>query len=110
MPSQLPSTDGAAVIAGAHIAPMQVEFKGRNMLDMTPDELRRIRGDRISVVFQDPMTSLNPVLSIDRQMTDIQYRDNLSKSAKIARAARMLTRLPSGNSFFPTSSLRQANS
>jgi oligopeptide/dipeptide ABC transporter ATP-binding protein len=79
--------DNARIQSGA------VEFKGRNMLDMTPDELRRIRGDRISVVFQDPMTSLNPVLSIDRQMTDIQYRDNLSKSKKIARAARMLTRV-----------------
>jgi oligopeptide/dipeptide ABC transporter ATP-binding protein len=77
----------------ARIQSGAVEFKGRNMLDMTRDELRRIRGDRISVVFQDPMTSLNPVLSIGRQMTDIQYRDNLSKSEKTARAARMLSRV-----------------
>ena len=70
-----------------------VEFKGRNMLDMSPDELRKIRGDRISVVFQDPMTSLNPVLSIGRQMLDIQYRNHTSRSEKMARSARMLTRV-----------------
>ncbi len=77
----------------AHIQSGSVKFKGRNMLTMTQDELRRIRGDRISVVFQDPMTSLNPVLSVGRQMTDIQYRDSLSKAEKTARAARMLTRV-----------------
>ncbi|WP_373498034.1 ABC transporter ATP-binding protein [Desulfococcus sp.] len=70
-----------------------IEFKGRDILKMTPDELRRIRGDRISVVFQDPMTSLNPVLSIGRQMIDIQYRDSLGKADKRDRAARMLTRV-----------------
>ena len=70
-----------------------VEFKGRNMLEMSQDELRKIRGDRISVVFQDPMTSLNPVLSIGRQMLDIQYRHNSSRSEKMARSARMLTRV-----------------
>ena len=77
----------------AHIESGAVAFKGRNMLDMTQDELRKIRGDRISVVFQDPMTSLNPVLSIGRQMRDIQYRDNTSRSEKMARSARMLTRV-----------------
>jgi peptide/nickel transport system ATP-binding protein len=70
-----------------------VEFKGRDMLRMSQDELRKIRGDRISVVFQDPMTSLNPVLSIGRQMLDIQYRNQLSRSEKMARSARMLTRV-----------------
>ena len=79
--------DNARVDSGA------IEFKGRDILQMSPDELRRIRGDRISVVFQDPMTSLNPVLSIGRQMTDIQYRDTIAKADKQARAARMLTRV-----------------
>ncbi len=70
-----------------------INFEGKDILKMTPDQLRMIRGNRISVVFQDPMTSLNPVLSIDRQITDIQYRENLSKTEKRQRAARMLTRV-----------------
>jgi len=70
-----------------------IDFEGKDILKMTPDQLRMMRGNRISVVFQDPMTSLNPVLSIGRQITDIQYRENLSKTEKRQRAARMLTRV-----------------
>ena len=70
-----------------------IDFEGRDILKMTPDQLRMMRGNRISVVFQDPMTSLNPVLSIGRQMTDIQYRENLSKTERHQRAARMLSRV-----------------
>ncbi len=70
-----------------------IDFEGKDILKMTPDQLRMMRGNRISVVFQDPMTSLNPVLSIGRQITDIQYRENLSKTEKRRRAVRMLTRV-----------------
>lgn len=70
-----------------------IEFEGNDILQMSPDQLRSVRGNRISVVFQDPMTSLNPVLSIRRQMSDIQYRDNLTKAETHNRAARMLTRV-----------------
>jgi oligopeptide/dipeptide ABC transporter ATP-binding protein len=77
----------------AHIVSGVIDFEGQDILKMTQDQLRAVRGNRISVVFQDPMTSLNPVLSIERQMTDIQYRDNLNKSEKIARAVRMLNRV-----------------
>ena len=45
----------------------------------------------MSVVFQDPMSTLNPVLSIGRQMTDIQYRDNKSRAEKNRRSIEMLT-------------------
>lgn len=45
------------------------------------------------MVFQDPMTSLNPVMTIGRQMTDIQYRDDLSTQEKLARAIRLLDRV-----------------
>jgi oligopeptide/dipeptide ABC transporter ATP-binding protein len=45
------------------------------------------------MVFQDPMTSLNPVLSIDTQMTDIQYRANIGMEEKRARAVEMLARV-----------------
>ena len=52
-----------------------VEFEGSNLLDLNDEEIRAMRGTKISVVFQDPMTSLNPVLSIQQQMMHIQYRD-----------------------------------
>jgi oligopeptide/dipeptide ABC transporter ATP-binding protein len=55
--------------------------------------MRKLRGDRISVVFQDPMTALNPVLTIGRQMMDIQYRRNGRQAAKRARAVEMLRRV-----------------
>jgi oligopeptide/dipeptide ABC transporter ATP-binding protein len=77
----------------AHILCGIIDFEGKDILKMTPDQLRMMRGNRISVVFQDPMTSLNPVLSIGRQITDIQYRENLSKTEKRQRASRMLTRV-----------------
>ena len=68
-------------------------FRANDLLGLEPDAMRALRGDEISMVFQDPMTSLNPVMSIGRQMTDIQYRDNRSKTDKLARAASMLERV-----------------
>ena len=49
----------------------QVRFQGRNLLDLKGEEMRRIRGKDISMVFQEPMTSLNPVLTIGRQLSEI---------------------------------------
>ena len=77
----------------AEIQSGTIHFENRDILKMTADELRAVRGNRISVVFQDPMTSLNPVLSVGRQMIDIQYRDKLNKTEKKARAAGMLNRV-----------------
>ena len=68
----------------------QVRFDGRDLLALDGRALRALRGRRIAMVFQDPMTSLNPVLSIGRQMVDIQYRDPGSAAAKRARAADLL--------------------
>ena len=68
-------------------------FKGNDLLRLDPEAMRALRGDEISMVFQDPMTSLNPVLTIGRQMTDIQHRDNSTKTEKLTRAARMLERV-----------------
>ncbi|MDB5897136.1 MAG: Peptide/nickel transport system ATP-binding protein, partial [Ramlibacter sp.] len=48
----------------------QVLFKGQDLLQLPPQERRRLRGDRISMIFQDPMATLNPVLRIDTQMTE----------------------------------------
>ena len=68
-------------------------FRDKDLLELSPEAMRALRGDQISMVFQDPMTSLNPVMTIGRQMTDIQYRDDRSASAKIARAVSMLGRV-----------------
>ena len=67
-----------------------VVFKGRNVLEMSRRELRSVRGQEISMVFQDPMTALNPVVSIGTQMTDILYRLDMSSADKRKLAADML--------------------
>ncbi len=48
----------------------EVIFNGMDLLQLSPDEMRRIRGKEIAMVFQEPMTSLNPVLTIERQLTE----------------------------------------
>jgi len=48
----------------------EVMFQGRDLLKVSEDEIRRVRGKDIAMIFQDPMTSLNPVLTICRQLTE----------------------------------------
>src|SRR5437870_6376356 len=47
----------------------EVLFDGEDLMQLDEDELRKIRGNRIAMVFQEPMTSLNPVLTIGKQLT-----------------------------------------
>src|SRR5256885_13216311 len=54
----------------ARIVGGEVRFQGRDVLAMNAEELRTLRGDGIAMVFQDPMTSLNPVLRIARQLVE----------------------------------------
>src|SRR6201987_5900238 len=49
----------------------EIRFKGRNLLTLPWDEMRAIRGRDISMVFQEPMTSLNPVFTIGMQVTEV---------------------------------------
>ena len=60
--------------ANAVIESGEVLFDGRDMLRLGPAELERYRGEKMSIVFQDPMTSQIPVMTYSRQMTDIQHR------------------------------------
>lgn len=62
----------------------EVWFEGRDLLKLPPKELRKIRGNQIAMVFQDPMTSLNPVLTIGRQITEV-LTQHLGMSATQAR-------------------------
>ena len=48
----------------------RILFKGRNLVGLTEEELRKLRGSRIAMIFQDPMMTLNPVLRIDTQMIE----------------------------------------
>jgi oligopeptide/dipeptide ABC transporter ATP-binding protein len=48
----------------------EILFKGRDLLRLTEEEMRRVRGREIAMIFQEPMTSLNPVLTIGRQLTE----------------------------------------
>ena len=45
----------------------EVLFRGRNLLELSEEEMRKVRGREIAMIFQEPMTSLNPVLSIGRK-------------------------------------------
>ncbi|MFW5933184.1 MAG: ABC transporter ATP-binding protein [Actinomycetota bacterium] len=54
-----------------HVAAGQVLFEGRDLLTLSNDEMRRVRGQNIAMIFQDPMTSLNPVLTVGRQIAEM---------------------------------------
>jgi oligopeptide transport system ATP-binding protein len=69
----------------------EVLFEGRNLLKLGPEEIRKIRGNDISMVFQDPMTSLNPVLSIAQQLTEpLILHKGMDMAAAERRAIEMM--------------------
>ena len=70
-----------------------IEFEKQDLLKLSLDKMRNISGTKLSIIFQDPMSTLNPVLSIGRQMIDIQYRDKISKKRKKQRSIDMLTKV-----------------
>lgn len=73
-------------IVGGHI-----RFQGEDLARKTPEQMRHLRGSEIAMIFQDPMTALNPVLSIGRQMSEILIRhQRLSKKAAKKKAVAML--------------------
>ncbi len=80
-------SENAEITSGA------MHLGGRDLASASEADMRTVRGRDISVVFQDPMTGLNPVLTIGRQMTDIQHREPISRAEKRARAVDMLGRV-----------------
>ncbi len=69
----------------------QIFFEGQDLMKMSPSELRKIRGNRISMIFQEPMTSLNPIYTIGRQIMEVYREHNgLSKREARERAKEML--------------------
>jgi peptide/nickel transport system ATP-binding protein len=68
-----------------------IRFEGRELLDLPEAAMRRIRGNEIAMIFQEPMTSLNPVLTVGRQITEtLRLHQGLSARAAEARAAEAL--------------------
>jgi peptide/nickel transport system ATP-binding protein len=66
-------------------------WKGENLIGMSPKKLRDIRGNEIAMIFQDPMTSLNPVHKIGAQLTEaIHLHQDVTKAAARARALELL--------------------
>lgn len=62
----------------------EIIFEGKNLLESSPEELRNIRGNKISMIFQEPMTSLNPALKIGYQMSEV-FRTHFEMDKKTAR-------------------------
>ena len=81
--------EGAGRVAGGTIA-----FEGRDLATITDAERRRVRGERIGMIFQEPMTSLNPMLTIGRQMTEgLEVHRGAAPREARARAEAMLERV-----------------
>jgi peptide/nickel transport system ATP-binding protein len=69
-----------------------IRFQDRELLTLSDREMRAIRGNDISMIFQEPMTSLNPVLTVGRQIGEtLRLHQGLDRNAAIARAIEMLT-------------------
>ena len=81
----IPSPPGK-VVAGSAM------YQGKDLLKATDEEIRHIRGSQISMVFQDPMTSFNPVLTIGRQVAEpLEIHSAVSRQQAYDRAAEMLS-------------------
>lgn len=69
----------------------EILFDGKDILKMSEEELHSIRGSAISMIFQDPMTALNPVLSVGDQISEvIRLHEKISRAEANAKAAEML--------------------
>jgi oligopeptide/dipeptide ABC transporter ATP-binding protein len=68
-----------------------VLFKGRDLLTLSEEEMRKVRGREIGMIFQEPMTSLNPVLTVGRQLTEgLEIHLGMTPTAARARALELL--------------------
>ena len=66
-------------------------YQGQDLLSLSPKELNKIRGNRVAMIFQDPMTSLNPYLTVERQMTEVlEFHKGLTRQQARAGALRAL--------------------
>jgi len=74
-----------------YIAGGQILWRGRDLVPLGPSEMRKIRSKEIAIVFQEPMTSLNPVYTVGDQIAEvIRLHERLSRRAALERAVEML--------------------
>jgi len=70
----------------------RLSFEGRDLLAMSEEEMRKVRGNEISMIFQEPMTSLNPVLTIGRQIAEaLMLHRGMTRVQALARAVEMIS-------------------
>ncbi|WP_022819397.1 ABC transporter ATP-binding protein [Fusobacterium russii] len=68
-----------------------INFEGKNILEISEEEIRKIRGNDISMIFQDPMTSLNPVMTVGEQIAEVmQIHQKVSNEEAMNKASEML--------------------
>jgi peptide/nickel transport system ATP-binding protein len=73
---------GLVPAANGRIVAGHIRFAGRDLVGLSEDEMRKIRGDRISMIFQEPMTSLNPVLTVGFQIAEtLRYHRGMDRAA-----------------------------
>jgi len=71
-----------------------IRYRGTDLLQLSEKAMRRIRGNRISMIFQEPMTSLNPVMTVGRQIAEtLELHQGLSRRAALAQAAELLAQV-----------------
>ncbi|MER9390319.1 ABC transporter ATP-binding protein [Mesorhizobium sp. M0435] len=69
----------------------EIRFRGRDLLELPDREMRKIRGNRIAMIFQEPMTSLNPVYTVGHQIAEaVQIHTRVSRSEAMTKAQEML--------------------
>ncbi|MCT4563458.1 MAG: ABC transporter ATP-binding protein [Maledivibacter sp.] len=69
----------------------KIEFEGKDLLNVPEEEMRMTRGNKISMIFQDPMTSLNPVMTVGEQISEvIEIHQDLNKQEAMKKAEEML--------------------
>lgn len=74
-----------------HVIQGSIELEGENLFDKSEREMRKVRGKKISMIFQDPMTALNPVKTVGEQISEvILLHDRCSKAEALLRAQKML--------------------
>ncbi|MCK1468821.1 ABC transporter ATP-binding protein [Bradyrhizobium sp. CW10] len=76
----------------AKIVGGEIRFQGRDLLKLSEREMRKIRGDRVAMIFQEPMTSLNPVQTVGRQIAEaVQIHTGASRSDAMAKSLELLS-------------------
>ncbi len=69
-----------------------IKFKGRDLCTMTPEELRKVRGKEIAMIYQEPMASLNPAMKIGRQLAEVpMIHEGISEAEAMQRALEVVT-------------------